>query len=186
MSEEESSEAGLLQMLIKPNRTLASWYIGLGLWGLFLAILNIMGQIHPNYRVSWGGLLSFELTNAAFETTDEIKVVASDFIFIVLCAGVTWLGLQTMADDKEGIKGFFMSIFLNDLWNSLVSTEDGGWMRTAAAWCLVIGFDFYIIWSILYQTWIDPGVYAVSAALIAFGFALKTGSEAPEATNLTE
>lgn len=185
MSEEEVSQASLLQMLVKPNRTLASWYIGLGLWGVLLAILNITGHIHPNYRVSWGGLLTLELTNAAFETTDEVKFVVSDLIFFAMCAGITWLGLQTMSEDKAGIKGFFTSLVMNDFWNSLVSSEEG-WMRTFAAWCLVIGFDFYIIWSILYQTWIDPGVYAVSAALIAFGFALKTGSEAPEATNLTE
>ena len=62
----ENAESGMLEILAKPSKTLANEYFWLGSLGLFLAVLNLVDAIHPNYRVSWGGLLTFELTNDAF------------------------------------------------------------------------------------------------------------------------
>ena len=44
----------------------ASALVFLGVWGLVLAALNMFSMAHPTYHVSWGGLLTFEATNAAF------------------------------------------------------------------------------------------------------------------------
>ena len=67
----ENAESGMLEILTQPSRTLANWYFWVGSLGLFLAILNLADAIHPNYRVSWGGLLTFEYTNAAFGDKDS-------------------------------------------------------------------------------------------------------------------
>ena len=56
MSEMDNTDAGFVQMVINPSKTLANWFVGLGALGIFLAILNPMGEIHPNYRVSWSGV----------------------------------------------------------------------------------------------------------------------------------
>ena len=85
MSTEESDPTGsVVSMLMNPSRGMANWYAGLGMLGIFLALLNILGHIHPTYHLSWGGLLTFEATNAAFGTKslDGAQFVLSDAVFI--------------------------------------------------------------------------------------------------------
>ena len=43
----------------------------------------------------------------------------------------------------------------------LVGSE-GGIMRAVGACSLLLGFAFYIGYSVMYMTWIDLGVYSVS------------------------
>ena len=75
MSTEESDPSNsVVSMITNPSRTMANWYAGIGMLGIFLAILNILGYIHPTYHLSWGGLFTFEATNAAF----EIKAIIID------------------------------------------------------------------------------------------------------------
>ena len=50
MSEDNDDSTTVLEMIMNPNKTLANWFVSLGLLGLFLAVLNIIGCIHPNYR----------------------------------------------------------------------------------------------------------------------------------------
>ena len=66
----EDAQNNLGTILFSPSNTLATWYFWIGLLGLLLAVLNLMGMIHPTYRVSWGGLLTFEYMNDAFGDKD--------------------------------------------------------------------------------------------------------------------
>ena len=92
----ENAQNRLGTILFNPSNTLATWYFWLGLLGLMLAVLNIMGVIHPTYRLSWGGLLTFEYTNAAFgDKEGAAAFVASDAIFIAAVGGITFLGART-------------------------------------------------------------------------------------------
>ncbi len=34
---------------------------------------------------------------------------------------------------------------------------------------IILGLSFYVGWSILYNTWIDPGLYSVTVILVVFG-----------------
>ena len=61
MSETDNTGDGFFQMIVNPSKTLSNWFIGLGALGIFLAILNLLGEIHPNYRVSWAGVLTLSL-----------------------------------------------------------------------------------------------------------------------------
>ena len=139
-----------------------------------------MGQIHPTYRVSWGGLLTFEAFADALGTKDNAPAfVVGDLVFIGACLALLGLGLRSINDNVEGgLAGFARSLVLNDTWPALVGSE-GGIMRAAGAWCLLLGFGFYIGYSVMYMTWIDLGVYSVSITLVAFGFALNAASRAP-------
>ena len=181
MSSEENAESGgMAEIFIKPSVTLSKWYIAIGTWGLVLAILNMMGQIHPTYRVSWGGLLTFEALADAFGNKEDAPAfVVGDLVFIAACLALVGLGLQSINKNVDGgLAGFARSLVLNDTWPALVGSE-GGLMRAIAAWCLLLGFGFYIGYSALYMTWIDLGVYSVSITLVAFGFALNAASRAP-------
>ena len=179
-SEVETEEKGFLDLISNPSMGLSKWYIAIGAWGLALAVLNMTGQIHPTYRVSWGGLLTFELLADAFgDKNTAATFVAGDAVFMIACALLVGLGLRSINESNEGgVASFFQSMVINDTWPALVGGE-GGMMRAAGAWCLLLGFGFYIAYSTMYEAWIDPGVYSVSITLVAFGFALNAASRAP-------
>ena len=179
----ETSDANpsFVSMLLNPSRTMSNWYAAIGLLGIFLAILNILGQIHPSYHVSWGGLLTFEATNAAFEPkADGTQVVASDFIFIALCAGLAGLGIRTFLADESGIAGWLKAILVNDTWPALVDPDSGGWSKLLGAWSLLLGIVFYFYYGVVNTGWIDIGVYSVSISMIALGLGLQMAANAPE------
>ena len=57
-----------------------------------LAVLNIMGMVHPTYSVSWGGLLTFEYMNDAFGDKDDAAAfVPGDALFMALFGGMAFL-----------------------------------------------------------------------------------------------
>lgn len=159
----------------------ASVMVCVGLWGLLLAALNMVGMIHPNYHVSWGGLLTFEATNAAFgEAKDGFHFeVLGDTIFIAGCAGLIALGTRTINRHKP-VADWFRGLVINDTWTALNDTSVAGGQRTMAAWCLLLGLAFYLYFGIVSQGWIDVGVYSVTIALMAAGVALDHASRVPE------
>ena len=180
-TEHSDADATILSMLLVPSRTMANWYAGIGIFGIFLAVLNILGMVHPTYHLSWGGLFTFEAMNAAFEPkSDGVQVVLSDFIFIGLCGALAGLGIRTFGNDESGIAGWFKSILVNDTWPALVDPDIGGWNKLFGAWSLLLGIVFYFYYGIINTGWIDVGVYSVSIALIAFGLGLLMAANAPE------
>ena len=182
MSTEESDPSNsVVSTLLNPSRTMANWYVGFGMFGIFLAILNIFGLIHPNWHVSWGGMFTLEATNAAFEPKSEsIQFVLSDAVFVGLCAAISALGIRTIGNDEFGLAGWFKGIVINDTWPALVDPDIGGWNKLFGAWSLLLGIVFYFFYGIVYTGWIDIGVYSISIALIAFGLALLMAVNAPE------
>ena len=132
----DNAQSNLGTILFNPSSTLASWYFWLGLLGLMLAVLNLMGIIHPTYRVSWGGLLTFEYTNAAFGDKDSASAfVASDAIFIALVGGMTFLGARSLIGD-DNPADWVKSMVTNEWYNDLLSLE-GGWARALGTWSIL-------------------------------------------------
>ena len=173
MTETSNEGRGLVQMVVDPSSVTARWFVGLGVWGLVLALLNLMGMAHPGYRISWAGVLSMGRLNEAFEAHATAPAfVASDLVFIALCGGMVALGFRTIASEEGSVAGFFRSLVDNSTWRALASAE-GGLAHTVGAWCLLVGLLFYVIRGAMHTNWFDPGVYAVSAVLVAFGFALR-------------
>tara|TARA_B100000989_G_scaffold230886_1_gene177707 strand:+ start:695 stop:1276 length:582 start_codon:yes stop_codon:yes gene_type:complete len=181
MSDMDDTDEGFAQMVMNPSRTLSNWFVGLGALGIFLAVLNLAGEIHPNYRVSWSGVLTFEITNKAFEDMATApSFVLSDIVFIVICGIFAGLGLKTINSHEGGLGAWFKSIFVNQTWMSLADPDLGGWYKTLGAWCLLLGIINYLYFGICATGWIDPGVYSVTIGLMAFGFALIYAANAPE------
>ena len=168
----DNAQSNLGTILFNPSSTLASWYFWLGLLGLMLAVLNIMGMIHPTYRVSWGGLLTFEYTNAAFGDKDGASAfVASDAVFIALAGGLTFLGARTLIGN-DNPADWAVGLVTNDWYNDLLSVEDG-WTLVLGTWSVLASILFYFYWGIMHMAWIDPGVYSIAIALMATGLVLR-------------
>ena len=47
-------------------------------------------------------------------------------------------------------------------------------------WMIVGGFLFYLIWSIINTTWVDPGIYSVCIVLIVGGLGIEALRESGE------
>lgn len=158
----------------------ASAMVFLGVWGLVLAALNMFSMAHPTYHVSWGGLLTFEATNAAFgEAKDGFHFeVLGDTIFIAACLGLIAFGARTV-NQNGSMADWVKGLLINDTWPALNDPSLGGGQRTMAAWCLLLGLAFYLYFGISHSGWIDVGVYSVFIALMASGFALNHASRVP-------
>ena len=158
----------------------ASAMVFLGVWGLVLAALNMFSMAHPTYHVSWGGLLTFEATNAAFgEAKDGFHFeVLGDTIFIAACLGLIAFGARTV-NQNGSMADWLKGLLINDTWPALNDPSLGGGQRTMAAWCLLLGLAFYLYFGISHSGWIDVGVYSVFIALMASGFALNHASRVP-------
>ena len=168
----ENAQNRLGTILFNPSNTLATWYFWLGLLGLMLAVLNIMGVIHPTYRLSWGGLLTFEYTNAAFgDKEGAAAFVASDAIFIAAVGGITFLGARSLIGDGDVVE-WFKNMVINDWYNDLLDSE-GGWSLVLGTWSMLASIVFYFYWGIMHMAWIDPGVYSIAIALMASGIVLR-------------
>ena len=168
----DNAQNGLGSILFNPSNTLATWYFWLGLLGLLLAALNLMGMIHPTYRVSWGGLLTFEYSNAAFGDKDDAAAfVASDAIFIALVAGMTFLGARSLIGDGNPGE-WILSMVTNDWYNDLLNVE-AGWNLALGTWCMLVSVVFYFYWGIIHLAWIDPGVYSIAIALMGAGLVMR-------------
>ena len=158
----------------------ASAMVFLGVWGLVLAALNMFSMAHPTYHVSWGGLLTFEATNAAFgEAKDGFHFeVLGDTIFIAACLGLIAFGTRTV-NQNGSMADWVKGLLINDTWPALNDPSLGGGQRTMAAWCLLLGLAFYLYFGISHSGWVDVGVYSVFIALMASGFALNHASRVP-------
>ena len=158
----------------------ASAMVFLGVWGLVLATLNMFSMAHPTYHVSWGGLLTFEATNAAFgEAKDGFHFeVLGDTIFIAACLGLIAFGARTV-NQNGSMADWVKGLLINDTWPALNDPSLGGGQRTMAAWCLLLGLAFYLYFGISHSGWVDVGVYSVFIALMASGFALNHASRVP-------
>lgn len=169
----DNAQTNLGTLLLNPSKTLATWYFWLGLLGLMLATLNIMDMIHPTYRVSWGGLLTFEFTNAAFGDKDSAEMfVPGDAIFMALCGAFTFLGARSLIGDDDAVE-WFKSMVTNDWYKDLMNAEEGGWSLILGTWAMLASIVFYFYWGIMHLAWIDPGVYSISIALMAAGLVMR-------------
>ena len=159
----------------------ASAMVFIGVWGLVLAGLNMFNMAHPTYHISWGGLLTFEAANGAFYVPENDGFhfeVLGDTIFIIACAGLIGFGSKMIGVHRK-LGDWIKGLLINDTWPALNDPSLAGGQRTSSAWCLLLGLAFYLCFGIAHQGWIDVGVYSVSIALIASGFALNHASRAP-------
>ncbi|RJV00327.1 MAG: hypothetical protein DWC10_00195 [Candidatus Poseidoniales archaeon] len=164
----------------EPVPMYAAAMVFIGAWGLLLSILNMFSMAHPTYHVSWGGLLTFETTNAAFGSGKDgfHFEPLGDTVFLAFCAVMVAFGSKVIGE-RMALADWFKGLLVNDTWPALNDLSVGGGQRTFAAWCLLLGLVFYFYYGIQHAGWIDVGVYSVTIALMASGFALNHASRVP-------
>ena len=87
-------------------------------------------------------------------------------------------GSKTIGE-RGSLVDWLKGLVVNDTWPALNDLSVGGGQRTFAAWCLALGLAFYFWFGIQHAGWIDVGVYSVTIALMASGFALNHASRVP-------
>ena len=168
-----------------PGKRISGWLFVLSIWGILLWLLNLLKLATPTGdKVVWSSLLSIGLIGGEYQTTNPDFRPFSDGIFIILCVIVNILAIRGISLNVDGgIKGWLMNI-KSDFWPALVDFS-GGIRKTVSLWCILIGISFYVTWGVLNGGWVDPGVYAVAAPFVAFGWAFGKLADA-EASTATE
>ena len=176
MTNGESSDAAAQTSASGPSPVWANFIVTIGLWGLLMAVLNMFSLATPFQHVSWGGLFTFEATNPAFGSAIDgfHYEPLGDTIFIAICLVMVGFGMKAI-NETRGVSQWATSLIVNDTWTALADPSVGGGQRTMSAWCLLLGLVFYLWFGINYSGWIDVGVYSVTIAFIAAGFALWHG-----------
>lgn len=177
----ESSSGNPFSSLLNPSRSVASWYAGLGLLGLFIGILNMVGMSHPNpdIKISWAGYLTVGMFGEGYVYNTGFHPVG-DSVFFIIVGLLTAIGLKTINESEGGVGAWFQSLFGEDVWGALVSSEEGT-NRSLGTWLMLVGIVFYIYWGILYSGWVDVGVYSVAAALFFLGYGMKGAADFKDA-----
>ena len=73
---------------------------------------------------------------------------------------------------EGGFRGWFFGLPQDSLITSLFSIENG-LGRTFSSWMIISGVAYYLVWSSMESTWVDPGVYSVMISLIMAGVGLN-------------
>ena len=164
--------------LTRPSRTASGAAVLLGAWVLLLTVVNLVwGAYSSGMKVLWIGFVTGD--SAASNIAHEgLEMVADDIVFGLIGVVLLGLGARGMGKAVEG--GF--SVWVGELsrgaiLSSLFSPESGV-NRTMASWLIVLGVGFYLCWSAVNTTWVDPGVYAVMIVMVSFGFAMHTMADA--------
>ena len=164
--------------LTSPSRAASGAAVLLGVWVLLLTVVNLVwGAYSSGMKVLWIGFVTGD-SAASNIVHDGLEVMPDDIVFGLI--GVTLLGLGAMGLGKAVEGGF--SAWISELprgaiLSSLFSPESGV-NRTMASWMIILGVGFYLCWSAVNTTWVDPGVYAVMIVLVCFGFAMHTMADA--------
>jgi len=169
MSEADSEWKG---SLMRPSGTISVASFVIGLWMAFLAIINIVFGAYSNgRRVNWVDFLTNgDQTNSVHEFTVSFP---DDILFILLSSFFIAAGVFGIESSKEdGFRGWFFGLPRDSMITSLFSSQ-GGLGRTVASWMIVVGTGYYLVWSTLETTWVDPGVYSVMISFVMAGIGLN-------------
>ena len=185
MSDDDSSEAGELEMIFSwlksPGKGFSQLLFGLGIWGIALGVINLVwgAVVMSERKVIWAGWLTmgklWDEPYADFEGMSASFRPYSDTVFLAMGVVALLWGVHGLNQRFEGgFQGWLKGLTDDPIWASLTSSgEEGGWTMTFSSWCLLAGFGFYLWWGLVYWAWVDIGVYAVTAPLLAFGFGLR-------------
>ena len=160
------------EALKRPSSTLSIGSFLLGVWVAFLTIVNItVGAYSTGRRVNWIAFITNgQETNSAHELS---LAFPDDIVFAILSSILVVAGVYGLNTTREsGFVGWFSGLPNDKLVTSLYSTENG-LSRTLASWMILAGLGYYLVWSAMESTWVDPGVYSITISLIAVGIGLN-------------
>jgi len=157
---------------MRPSSTLSAGSFIVGIWMGFLTIINIAVGAYSNGRkVNWVDFITNgENTNSAHEIA---LTVPDDLLFGFLSSLLIGAGVLGMSVAREdGFVGWLSGLPQDRMLTSLFSTKNG-MVRTMASWMILSGAVYYLVWSAMEATWVDPGVYSVMVSFVMIGLGLN-------------
>ena len=157
-----------MESLTRPSKVMSAALTLLGSWIVFLTVVNIsIGAYSEGRKVLW---IDF-FTGVRESSTTDMAFVMDDVLFGLV--GLIIIGLGTRGMNVTHESGFlgWLSGLPKCVLSSLFSSE-GGSNKLISSWLVALGVIFYLIWSIMENTWVDPGVYSVAVVLVSFGVGL--------------
>jgi hypothetical protein len=160
------------EALMRPSSTLSAGFFIVGVWMAFLTIINIAVGAYSNGRkVNW---IDFITNGENTNSTHEIALAfPDDILFGLLSSLLIGAGIRGMGAAREdGFGGWFSGLPQDQMLTSLFSTKNG-MGRTIASWMILSGAGYYLVWSAIESTWVDPGVYSVMISFVMVGLGLN-------------
>ena len=160
--------------MMRPSKTLSAALALLGTWVVFLTVVNLaVGAYSVGKKVLWIEFFS----GVRDPSTSDMSFVMDDAVFGLV--GVVLIAIGARGLNKIHDSGFvgWLTGLPNCVLESLLSSEKGS-RKMMASWLVALGVLFYVSWSVLENTWVDPGVYSVAAVLVSFGVGLGLLDEA--------
>ena len=154
-----------MDSLTRPSKTVSAALALLGSWIVFLAVVNVsIGAYSEGRKVLWIDLF----TGVRDSSTTDMALVIDDGMFGFIGLAIIGLGAMGMNNTHEsGFSGWIRglpSCIVGCLFSSERSTNE-----LISSWLVALGVLFYLAWSVMEYTWVDPGVYSVAAVLVSFG-----------------
>ena len=159
---------------LRPSVGLASILTFFGIWLTVLGIIDVIwGAVANGLHANFVGMITMGTLGESGEYLREADRLGQA-LMIGIGVGLMLIGVISIRVQFDGgFVGWMRSLLFNPLWASLLSIdEERGATGMLAAWLIIGGLSFQIVWNLLNWTWVDPGVYAVSAPMILFGCAL--------------
>jgi len=159
------SDSEWMDSLTRPSKTASAALTLLGSWIVLLTVVNIsIGAYSEGRKVLW---IDF-LTGVRESSTTDMAFVIDDGLFGFIGLAIIGIGAMGMNKTHESGFGGWLSGLPSCIVGCLLSSEEGSG-KLVSSWLVAIGVLFYLIWSIMENTWVDPGVYSVSTVLVSFG-----------------
>ena len=147
-----------------PSKVMSFALTLLGSWIVFLTVVNIsIGAYSEGRKVLW---IDF-LTGVRESSTTDMALVMDDMLFGLVGLVIIGLGARGMNTTHESGFVGWLSGLPKCVVGSLFSSE-GGSNKLISSWLVPLEC-FYLIWSVMENTWVDPGVYSVAVVLVSFG-----------------
>ena len=158
----------------KPSRFLSVVSFCIGTWLAFVSLINIaFGAFAPGQKIEWLGFIDGSSLSEAYSAHSSISVDLGDVLALVAATILIVIGARGI-ESSSGLRTFLYSLIQRP---RKMMKSDGELSLIVANWMVVGGILFYIIWSSINTTWVDPGVYSVSIVMIASGLGIEAISE---------
>ena len=160
--------------ITKSSRFLSIIGFCIGVWLALVSIVNILvGAFAPGQKIEWIGFFDGSSLTEAYSNHNSVSVGSGDMVAIALAIALIFVGARGL-EATTGTKAFLKSIAERP--GRMVSTTENI-NALISNWLIVGGALLYLGWSVVYTTWVDPGIYSVCIALIASGAGLEAISE---------
>jgi len=158
----------------KPSRFLSVVSFCIGAWLAFVSLVNItFGAFAPGQKIEWLGFIDGSSLSEAYSAHSSISIGLGDVVALLLATILIVVGGRGI-ESSSGLRAFLYSIAQRP--RQMVGSE-GELSLIVANWLVVGGILFYVIWSTINTTWVDPGVYSVSIVMICSGLGIEAMHE---------